>query len=254
MSQCAEDLDIVQRFPTAGLRIPKFPEEPKGASGLQGRIRRAFLRSNKHKVVADLVKQLETNTFRLLVTAQSRAQFEELRAELFPQFVELSSTISSLIPLPAEDSAIVVDRVFVALGRQFADDGHILPKLERSKDEAEFCLQTLHRAHFLLQDVRVALDGGELPTDSMEPYCMGVHQEWWSMLHLRCLSFAIRHKVSPTDAVLLCVLEGFRHSVMAYAYARKAIDAKYSKEYGLIDFSGSCEHDEDCPSEATHGA
>jgi len=135
------------------------------------------------------------------------------------------------------DSDLLVTAAFDHIGQRLADDNWLLPRLEGAKDEARFCLETLHRAHFLIEDVRAALKQGILPNESLEGYCSAIYREWWSILHLRCIAFAITHKVAPTDEVLGCLLEGFRHSVMAYASARSAIEPKFSDEYAKIDFA-----------------
>jgi hypothetical protein len=238
MSQClGEDRDIAQKFPTAVYVSPKFPEEPPV---IRKKLRRSSVKarvSNKAKVVADLRKQLETTIFRLLVTAQSKDQFSELRSELFPQFVELSGAISTLVPLPNEDPADIAEKVFAELAKQFAADSWLLTRLNGGKDEAQFCLETLHRAHFLAQDVSDGLKNGSLPPKSRENYTAAISDEWWSILHLRCIIFAIRHKISPTDEVLMSLMEGFRHSVMSYASARQAIEPRYRADYDSIDFA-----------------
>ena len=180
-----------------------------------------------------------------MATAASTDQFTELRAELFPRFVELSGAISTLVPLPKDSIAEMVERVFVELARQFEVDEYLLPRFDGSVSEARFCLETLHRAHLLAQDVLEGLSAGTLSQESSEAYAAAISQEWWSILHLRCLTFAIRHKVMPTDAVFLCIMKGFRHSVMAYTSARRAIEPRYKADYETIDFSSLTPHQGD---------
>jgi hypothetical protein len=194
--------------------------------------------SSKARVVSDLRKQLDTTIFRLLVTAQSKEQFQELRSELFSQFVNLSSTIAALVPLPdGVDPNQVVEGVFAHLTEQFVADSWLLPRLKDAKEEARFCLDTLHRAHFLAENVREGLKSGTLPQESRKCYADAISSEWWSILHLRCIVFAIRHKVRPTDDVMLSLLDGFRYSVMSYASARQAIEPQIRAEYESIDFN-----------------
>jgi hypothetical protein len=235
MSQClAEDRDIVERFPTAFYVSPKYPEEPS-PHRVKGRPR--VKSTSKDKVVADLRKQLDTAIFRLLVTAQSRKEFREIRDELFPKFLELSSAISTLIPLPKGDLSAIAAKIFANIAARFTADDSLLPQIEGAREEAQFSLQTLHRAHFLAEDVRDGLKSGSLPPESQKAYAAAISQEWWSILHLRCVSFAIGHKISPTVEVLACLLEGFRHSVMSYACAREAIEPRYQSDYATVDFS-----------------
>jgi len=254
VSSClAEDRDIIQRFPTAFLSSPKFPEEPTSIIGrrlrlvARSKIKRAIKArdTSTSRVVADLRKQLDTTIFRLLVTAQSSDQFDDLRSELFPRFVELTNTISTLVPIPEGNPTEIVDQVFAALAQQLAEDNWLLPRFDGAKEEAQFCLETLHRAHFLAQDVRVGLKNGTLPPESRDDYANAVSQEWWSLLHLRCLAFAIRHKISPSDAAFGAIMNGFRNSVMAYAAARKAIEPRYSADYETIDFLSLTPHEGD---------
>lgn len=243
MSQCiAEDRDIARKFPSALYVYPKFPEEPPFRSAKK---RYRAHDTPKDKVVSEYRKELDGTIFRLLVTAQSHVQFTELRRELFPRFVELSNIIYTLIVLPSEDLDALVTAAFDHVGQNFAEDNWLLLRLDGAKDEARFCLETLHRAHFLVEDVRAALRGGSLPPESLNNYGEAIYHEWWSILHLRCIVFAISHKVAPTNEVLQCLLEGFRHSVLAYAKARSAIDPKYSNEYASIDFSSLTPDDGD---------
>ena len=254
MSQClAEDQDISKKFPTAVYNSPKFPEEPCGRGGMTSRIRRAR-KTSEAKVVSGLRKQLETTTFRLLVTAQSSEQFQELRDELFPKFVQLSSAIATLVPLPQGDSAQVVDAIFARLAQEFEADEWLFPRLADAKDEAGFCLATLHRAHFLAQDVLEGLNNGSLPEESKGSYAQAISAEWWSMLHLRCIIFALRHKIAPTNAVFLSLMEGFRTSVMAYTHARQAMEPQYRHSYDSVDFSSLTPHDGDYAPDTAYGA
>jgi hypothetical protein len=244
MSQCfAEDRDIRKDFLATLYRKPGFPEEPTALGSARGRAKRAILkirRTSNAKVVEELTKRLDTTIFRLLVTAQSREQFAELRRELFPEFVELSGAISTLLRVidQHEDLTALADQVFAYLKTILSSDHWLLGHHAGASDEAVFCLDTMHRAHFLAQDVLACIRNGILPPESMDGYQAAISQEWWSILHLRCITFSIRHKILPSDEVFRCLLEGFRHSVMAYAYAREAMDAKYRSDYAGIDFAG----------------
>ena len=238
MSEClAEDRDIARTFPTAIYVSPKFPEEPPIVYRPRGKVKSPRKSTSRSKVVAQLRAQIGTTIFRLLVTAQSEDQFSELRKELFPQFVDLSRTISALIPIPPGDRSDVVETVFGELAKQFTMDSWLLPRLRDGQDEAQFCLETLHRAHLLAEDVRASLEKGTLPPESRESYCASIASEWWSILHLRCMVFAMRHKIGPTDDVLLCLMKGFRHSVLSYAHAREAMEPRYRRDYDIVDFS-----------------
>lgn len=236
----AEDVDIGRRFPTAVCVSPKFPEEPSLRRA--GKIRAKGVKAkgataSKAKVVAELQKQLDATIFLLLVTAQSTQQFDDLRRELFPEFVELSGAISTLIGLPKGDRDDIANQLFANLAGQFAADDWLLTRVEAAKDEARFCLETLHRAHFLAEDVCDGLKSGTLPPESQKGYADALASEWWSILHLRCIVFAIRHKIAPADEVFAALMEGFRHSVMSYAHAREAIEPRYHADYESIDFS-----------------
>jgi hypothetical protein len=245
MSQCiAEDRDIRKQFP-ALYRKPGFPEEPTAVPvkrDLKGRAKHVILgvrRTNKAKVIEDLTKRLDTTIFRLLVTARSKGQFTELRQELFPEFVELSGAISTLLKVidQHEDQTALADQVFAYLRLSLSSDHWLLGRHTGAIDEAVFCLDTLHRAHFLAQDALACIRDGVLPPESVNEYQAAISQEWWSILHLRCITFSIRHKILPSDEVFLCLLDGFRHSVMAYANAREAMAAKYRADYAGVDFA-----------------
>jgi len=246
MSQTpADELDTGKKFHTAFYLPPRFPEDPPIRSKGKGKAREGIGVQSKAKVTADLRKQLETTIYRLLVTAHSRDEFIDLRGELFPDFVRLSITISTLAPVLKEDSTIAANEVFASIAKQFSSDVRLLTRIDGAAEEAQFCLETLHRAHFLAEDVRAGLRNGTIPRESEKAYGEAISEEWWSILHLRCLAYAIRHSISPTDEVLMALLEGFRHSVMAYAHAREAIEPRYRADYDSIDFSALTTNDGD---------
>jgi hypothetical protein len=141
------------------------------------------------------------------------------------------------VSTPRRTPAEIAKKVFAGLADQFSADDSLLTRIDQAKEEALFSLETLHRAHFLAEDVRDLLHDGVLPEDSQKGYAAAIFHEWWSILHLRCISFAIRHKIAPTHDVLVCLLVGFRHSVMSYANARDAMEPQYRSSYDSVDFS-----------------
>jgi hypothetical protein len=240
MSQCcAEDRDVVRSFANTICRIPSFLEEPK----------KGTLRKNTAKVVKELRNRLSTTVFRLLVTARSTEQFKELFRELFPQYVEVSTAIATFVRMDRKAGEEPTDSaLFSHIRDRLSGDDWLMPLHEGAREEAVFCLDSLHRAHLLSQDVAALAAAGELqPEDYLKPYGDAILQEWWSLLHLRCLLFAMQHKIRPTVDVFRCLMDGFRNSVMAYAHARAAIESKYRSDYSSIDLSGfTPDNDQEC--------
>ena len=217
-----EEQEIQTLCPTAS-----YPEEPSPAN----------LPEDTARVVETLTTRVDTTIFRLLVTARSTQDFNELRNDSFRRFVDLSTTIQTLLremdgyEEPDVEASFAATRAYLDRDRWFlaSDDTH---------REALFCLDTLHRAHLLIQDVMAYASMRKLSDDYLKPFQMAIWQEWWSILHLRCLLFAMRHQIRPTEEVFTCLLEGFRHSVMSYAYARTAVNSKRQHDYSQVDLEG----------------
>ena len=130
------------------------------------------------------------------------------------------------------------ESAFSAIRECLEADDWLMPSQEGARDEAIFCLDSLHRAHFLAQDLAEYAARGVLePEEYVKAYQAAIGQEWWSLLHLRCILFSIRHRIRPSDEVFRCLLVGFRHSLMAYVLAREALDAKCRSDYDGIDFA-----------------
>ncbi|MBZ5606985.1 MAG: hypothetical protein LAP38_01905 [Acidobacteriia bacterium] len=226
-------------FPASVYRTPKFPEETVASPKPRKRILRfRKKRSAEVKTASDLRKRLDTTIFRLLVTARSTAQFEELRRELFPEYIEMSEAISTIwrVINKSRDEVAIANAAFAGLSKFLEADTHLLAPHAGAKDEALFCLSSLHRAHFLAQDVLENIRQSRLPRSSLKEYQSAISSEWWSLLHLECIVFAIAHRITPTDDVFYALMEGFRHSVMSYAFARSVIDPQYIADYEKIDF------------------
>lgn len=241
MSQCvADDRDISKMFPASVYRTPKFPEKSVTESPKAKRSIRLRRKSTAEaKTVHELRNRLDTTIFRLLVTAQSSSQFQDLRHELFIEFVELSEAIATIwrVMNQSRDEVAIANAAFSDLKQMLLSDNHLLSRHDGSREEAIFCVDSLHRAHFLAQDVLESFRQGVLPPSSMKDYQSAISSEWWSLLHLHCLVFAIQRRITPTDAVFFSLLEGLRHSVMAYSFAASAMQPSREADYSQIDFA-----------------
>ncbi|MGA2182012.1 MAG: hypothetical protein ABSH47_03220 [Bryobacteraceae bacterium] len=260
MSACVvedRDRDILKKFPAAVYQVPNFVQERRLFKAVGHRHKPAAKLPSQIVVAKDLKKRIDTHLHRLLVTAQSAEQFQELRQEIFPEYVELSGAIGTLARIfdSRKDLTAVVNEAFAAIKALLGSDTCILDGYSGAKDEAFFCLDSLHRAHFLAQDVITAISQGILPPDSLNGYQAAISQEWWSLLHLHCISFAIDRRIQPTGEVFLCLMDGFRHSVMSYAAARAAMEPKYRADYAVVDFSSlSPGYDDLYPTDGCHKA
>lgn len=254
MSQCTtDDRDIVKKYPGSVYRAPKFPDEPvKPRKVYKIKFKRARIKPEA-KAAAGLKKRLDTTIFRLLVTAKSTSEFKELRGDLFPEYVEVTEAISTILRVAdsRRDEPTYIDAAFASYGEHLQSDTVLLARFSGAMEEALFSLDTLHRAHFLVQDVIEAIRQGVLLSSPTTELQSAISHEWWSLLHLDCIAFAIGNKVYPTDEILLSLLEGFRHSVMAYALAKSAMETKYQSDYAQIDFDsiGKVVHEEYSSSE-----
>lgn len=234
MSQVAER-EILRKFPTTLYRAPSYLEENQRLE--------AVPEDSTAAVIAHLRTKLDTTVFRLLVTAESKDQFSDLVRELFPDYVEVSGAISTLVRLGGNDQPPRVDEAFTAIKESVASADWLFES-PSARDEATFCLDTLHRAHFLAQDVVEYINRGVLSSDC-KSYQSAIAEEWWSLLHLRCILFAIQHKIRPTYEVFLCLMDGLRHCVMSYGFAQAAMESKYQSDYRDIDFSSLAPDAED---------
>jgi hypothetical protein len=242
MSQCvADERDIAKMFQASVYRVPTFPAVSlKSKRKTKKVILFRKRRRPEARTAEDLRKRLDTTIFRLLVTAQSADQFKDLRREVFSDYVEVSEAIATIWrtvnQLPKGDDVASASSAFVVLKSVLTDDTHLLGRHEGAREEALFCLETLYRAHFMALDLLSAIRSGTLPPESVQDFHSAISAEWWSLLHMECILFAICHKIDPTEDVFLSVLEGFRTSVMAYAHARSAMEPKYQVDYNGIDF------------------
>ena len=239
MSQCvADDQDILQRFPATVYQVPKFVGTATEES--------FHVPGSAVVTVKELNERINTHVYRLLVTARSSREFDELRQEVFPEFVELSSAVGTILLL---DKGVVqagaVEEAFSALWKCLKSDEVLFGGNAAPKNEALFCLDALFMSHVLAQEVMRGIVDKSLPSASLSDYQTAISQEWWSLLHLRCILFAIQHQISPTEEVLHELLVGFRHAVMSYAAARVAMEPRYASEYAEIDFSELSADNED---------
>jgi len=237
-SNIAEDRDIFRKFPATVYQVPKFSEE-LGSGSRKKLLFRVNPKKAKNKTAVDLKKRIDTHIYRLLVTAQSTGQFKELLREVFPEYVELSGAIGTIRRVfdKDEDQVAAANAAFSRIRHNLETETFLLSRYEGAREEALNCLDALHRAHFLAQDVIAGITQGVLPRESLSSYQSAISQEWWSLLHLRCIGFSIAHKIQPTDDVFFCLMDGFRHAVLSYAAARAAMEPKYKAEYADIDFS-----------------
>jgi len=177
-----------------------------------------------------VIVQMNTTIFRLLMSAQTTQEFKALRKdELFEKYVRLSLAAVNLVGAAVPEQSTYQEFVQHSF-ESIADSFENAPILDAdARDEALFCLSTLHRAYGLLPEMLRTVPANSLKRDSQ--LCSRfVGSMFWSQMHLDCLRFAINNRLAPTPEVLRSVLAGFRESLSCYAAIRESAELRVPEE------------------------
>lgn len=243
MNQCITHQGFVRPFPTNVYRVPRLSLVERETNRVARRVarpkskeRRAAPRvDTQAKAAVTLGRRLDSKVLNVL-SAKTIDEFHDLTRAVFTEFMDIADSLATLTAGPKRTPSQLVDHInscFAILRRGFSSDTHLLSS-ESVKNEALYCLDTLHRAHFLAQDVLECVIRGDLQTEALSRYGEAIGKEWVSIFNLCCLTYAIAHKVSINPEIFNCVMIGFRFSEDAYAAARAAMEPLYQAEYTAL--------------------
>ena len=215
---------------------PSLPVEPD-----QG-----ILKATEQELVQTLRVQLDTTVFRLLTSAQSSEEFRDLRKELFPRYTSLSGAISNLIriDLTGPELGDVLTEQYTFIISWIEKDTTILRE-DDQREEVVFCVEALHRAHKLLFQISEIKAPEASAGEDARLIQETIRYMWWSIMHLRCLVYAICHSITPSIEVQHEVVKGLRPAVNAYAAVRGAWAIRFECDANPLDLSQLEADDED---------
>lgn len=182
------------------------------------------LQARAARAVEDIFGLLDDLSFQV-ATCPTAADFREYRKSVYPQYVQLSTGLASIVraTLNPADLPGLIEASFSQLEGQFAAGAYFG---EETRQEILFSISTLKSAHRWLPH----LLNNKPPDDRREEDRRLAHDYTstaiWSHFHLVALGLAQERGLSVIPEVLYELLEGLRGSVMAYSYVRQALDLR----------------------------
>jgi hypothetical protein len=170
------------------------------------------------------------------VTAQTEAEFVSVRAEVFPQYLNIIRLLARLVRNLAPDAVIerALGESFCELEAEFRDHG-ISRFGVPTKEQAMFTIWTLRRTSRLISKIA---SSGKVPEhlkeQDREIASNYSYHALFAQFHLDCLLFAIRNNKPIQLDVLPVMTDGLRAAVDAYGYARQGLNMRDPKEEPLI--------------------
>ena len=165
-----------------------------------------------------------------LVASPSKEEFQRTRKDLFSDYFNLARIIANSFAMKAERSAQpeAIKKSFEAVRQVFETK---IPRTlgQDAAQEAFFCLDTLRRAHVLVTKLYSLGDPpeGNKAADRELGYNFNLAASW-AQLHLECIRYIVTGH-GYKKQIIGAVLEGARHSVMAYSYARQGVEFRIKR-------------------------
>lgn len=189
-----------------------------------------LLHAKRARIVTIALEEIRTLVGRLANAASTR-EFVTMRDEVFPDYANLSLIISNTFSIHDErpKRARAINESIKATVNFFGKSESILGAV--LVREAVFCLDTLRRTYRLANEIN---KGNDLPEDRVSEdrkLCAQYTQSvLYAQLHLDCLQYAVTKRIKLDPEILHELLAGARSSVMAYSYARQAIQIRTKPE------------------------
>jgi hypothetical protein len=198
------------------------------------------------KIVVTALAEIDVAVTQL-AGCQSKAQFVATRGKVFPDFVNLSYIIANSFSI-TRDRAIrraAVDQSIKTVERYFQVAGVNRFGAEIIR-EAIFCFDTLRRAYKLVDTIHEhnSALGEESRQEDRKLAGSFNGSALWAQLHLDCLRVVISKRMVQDQEVVDEILQGSRLSVMAYSYARQAVELRMRHESFLLDTTRNEEDEE----------
>ncbi len=186
-----------------------------------------------NKEFADIALGMATQVDKIalrLLHCTTIEEFQELRKEQFPIFVNLSKAFSNLVLASIPPSAVgrIAQESLVNTEQEFVSQGPFYLSDDDYK-EVLFSISTLKSAQKLIPQIISAKPSNEIEDQklSVDYFIATIY----SKMHLHCLQIAMAESMSLNRGILEVLLEGMRASVMAYAYARAGIEFRGLPKY-----------------------
>jgi len=203
------------------------------------------------RIVVTALGEIDVAVTRL-AACRSKSEFVTTREEVFPDFMNLSYIIANSFSM-TRDRAIrraAVDQAIKTVERYFQVAGVERFGVEVVR-EAIFCFDTLRRAYKLVDIIHERHDALSQGSREADRKLAGAFNgsALWAQLHLDCLRVIISKRMVQDQEVVDEILQGSRLSVMAYSYARQAVELRTKREPFLLD-STRDEEDEELSQES----
>jgi len=185
-----------------------------------------------------------------LIVAKNKEEFRSSRKKIFRDYVNLAFIISNSFSVAAAENPSIRQ---LATKEAFKLVEHILhaegtPRLGcNTVREAIFCLDTLRRAHRIVEKLH---SRGNVPRELTEKdhqlSSEFTYSALWAHLHLDCVRIIVRQSKGEVEKVVLDeILDGARSAVMAYSYARQGLELRNSQESYLLEGNALDAEDEE---------
>lgn len=171
-----------------------------------------------------------------MTSARSRAEFHEIKDREFVSYARLSSAIGNVLRsvLSQDDHARLVQEALHNLETKFFVEATEYLGQDH-KQEILFAFNSLKRAFQCIPQML----SRELPAEAKEQdeklARSFAYYVLLSQLHFDCLGYALSKRESVAPDVLQEIIDGIRHSVMAYACVREALDLRGFSEARYSD-------------------
>ena len=208
-------------------QITQIPEVTYAAAGVAKESDFRQLRVGFAEIAERISKQLDEIASRLLgVTCVE--EFDPLRSQEFASYMRLCTAFTNvaLTVIDQNEFAHILQDSLVKTESKFAASAHAYLGDEDYR-EALFSITNLRSAQRLLPALIIhsPMNADDRCRDR-ELAKLYVTANVWANMHLHCLQLAIEKNQLVAQEILNRLLEGLRQSLMAYAYAREALDLR----------------------------
>lgn len=180
------------------------------------------------------------NLLKPLIVATSKEEFASLRKKVFPDYANLAFIIGNSFSVAAAENPglrqLATKDAFKLVERILHEEGTPRIGLNTAR-EANFCLDTLRRAHRLVEKLH---SRGELPQELVERdrkfSAAFTHSALWAHFHLDCVRIIVKQSKGEVEKLVLDeIMNGARSAVMAYSYARQGLELRNRQESYLVE-------------------
>ena len=194
-------------------------------------------------IVQRIYRQIEGLSLRLL-DCSTVDEFVSVREKEFSSYVNLSMALANiaLVTLDQSDYANLVQGSLTETEKHFRSKGPLYFGDEAWR-EILFSISTLKNAQHLIP--RLAASKPSNPSEDRALASKFFGSSVWTNIHLHCLRLAMQNQKTVNQEILQTLLDGLRASVMAYSFARAALDLRGFEEARYAEKPASSWDEED---------